>query len=147
VAVNALYATTAIIEVGAGLALLCLPSAAVNLLLGTPLEAPAALTVARVGGAGLLTLGIACWLARNDPQSLAARGLVTAMVIYNLGVALILGAAGIQSQPVGILLWPAVVLHVAMTIWCVMSLLKWKSKENHSRTSLSEVTNIHSEDF
>jgi len=135
------------IEVGAGLALLCLPSAAVNLLLGTPLEAPAALTVARVGGAGLLTLGITCWLARNDAQSLAARGLVTAMVIYNLGVALILGAAGIQSRPVGIVLWPAVVLHVAMTIWCVMSLLKWESKENQSLTALSEVTNIHSEDF
>jgi hypothetical protein len=120
--VNTLSATTAVIEAGAGLALLCLPSAAVDLLLGTPLEAPAALTVARVGGAGLLTLGVACWLARSDAQSLAARGLVTAMVIYNFGVALILGAAGIQLQPVGIVLWPAVSLHVAMTIWCVMSL-------------------------
>jgi quinol-cytochrome oxidoreductase complex cytochrome b subunit len=127
--VNTLFATTAVIEIGAGLALLCVPSAAAALLLGTPLEAPAAFTVARVGGAGLLTLGVACWLARSDAQSPAARGLVTAMVIYNLGVALILGAAGIQSQPVGIVLWPAVVLHVAMTIWCVMSLLKWESKE------------------
>jgi hypothetical protein len=44
------------------------------------------------------------------------------MVIYNLGVALILGAAGIRSQPVGIVLWPAVSVHVAMTIWCIMSL-------------------------
>jgi hypothetical protein len=111
------------------LALLCVPSAAAALLLGTPLEASAAFTVARVGGAGLLTLGVACWLARGDVQSRAAKALVTAMVIYNLGVALILGAAGIQSQPVGIVLWPAVVLHVAMTIWCVMSLFEWKSKE------------------
>ncbi len=110
------------IEVGAGLALLCAPSAAAALLLGTPLDAPAALTVARVGGAALLTLGVACWLARGDTQSPAARGLVTAMVVYNFGVALILGAAGIQLQPVGIVLWPAVSLHVAMTIWCVMSL-------------------------
>jgi hypothetical protein len=124
--VNALYVSTAMIEVGAGVALLCLPSAAAALLLGKPLEAPAAMTVARVGGAGLLTLGVACWLARNDTQSLAARGLVSAMVIYNLGVALVLGDAGIRMRPVGIVLWPAVILHAAMTVWCVVNLVNWK---------------------
>ena len=41
------------------------------------------------------------------------------MVLYNLGAVVILGAAGIRSQPVGIALWPAVVLHAAMTVWCV----------------------------
>jgi hypothetical protein len=123
--VNALYVSTAMIEGGAGLALLCLPSAAAVLLLGKPLEAPAALTVARVGGAGLLTLGVASWLARSDTQSLAARGLVTAMVIYNLGAALVLADAGIRSQPVGVVLWPAVILHTAMTVWCVVSLVNW----------------------
>ncbi len=120
--VNALCAATVVIEAGAGLALLCFPSAAVALLLGAPLEAPAGLTVARVGGAALLTLGVACWLARGDMQSRAARGLVSAMVLYNLGAAIILGAAGLRSQPVGIVLWPAVVLHSAMTIWCIISL-------------------------
>ena len=114
------------IEVGAGLALLCLPSVAADLLLGTPLEAPASFAVARVGGAALLTIGIACWLARNDTQSPAAKGQVTAMVVYNLGVAIILGAAGMRSQPVGIVLWPAVLLHTVMTVLCVMSLLSWK---------------------
>ena len=120
--VKSLYATTAAIEGGAGLALLCLPSAAANLLLGAPLQQPAAFTVARVGGAGLLTLGIACWLARSDTQSPAARGLITAMVIYNIGVALVLGTAGLRSQSVGIILWPAVVLHTVMAVWCIMSL-------------------------
>ena len=120
--VNSLYATTAVIEAGAGLALLCLPSAAAKLLLGAPLQEPAAFTVARVGGAGLFTLGLACWLARSDTQSSAARGLTTAMVVYNLGVALILGAAGLRLQPVGVILWPAVVLHTAMTAWCIMTL-------------------------
>jgi hypothetical protein len=120
--VNSLYVTTAVIEAGAGLALLCLPSAAAKLLLGTPLQEPSACVVARVGGAGLLTLGVACWLARSDTQSSAARGLVTAMVIYNLVVALVLAAAGLRSQQVGIILWPAVVLHTAMTAWCVVTL-------------------------
>jgi hypothetical protein len=122
VVVNSLYVTTAVIEAGAGLALLRLPSTAAKLLLGTPLQEPAACVVARVGGAGLLTLGVACWLARSDTQSSAARALVTAMVIYNLVVAVVLAAAGLRSQPVGVILWPAVVLHTAMTAWCVVSL-------------------------
>ncbi len=104
------------------MALLCRPSSASNLLLGAPLQEASAVTVARIGGAGLLTLGIACWLARRDARSPAARGLITAMVIYNIGVALILGTAGLRSQPVGIILWPAVVLHTVMTAWCIMSL-------------------------
>jgi hypothetical protein len=120
--VNTLFATTAVIEAGAGFALLCLPSAAAKLLLGAPLQEPSAFTVARVGGTGLFTLGLACWLARIDTQSSAARGLTTAMVVYNLGVALILGAVRLRLQPVGVLLWPAVVLHTAMTAWCIMSL-------------------------
>jgi hypothetical protein len=114
-----LLIVTAVIEVGAGLALLCWPSAAVKLLLGSPLDAPAALTVARLGGAGLLTLGVACWFAQFDAQSCAARGLVSAMVLYNFGAVVILGVAGIRLRPVGIALWPAVVLHSAMTVWCV----------------------------
>ena len=120
--VDALQTATAVIEAGAGLALLCFPSVTVALLLSTPLETIAGFTVARVAGAALLTLGAAFWLARGDRQSRAARGLVAAMVLYNLGAVIILGVAGIRSQPVGLVLWPAVVLHAAMTIWCIMSL-------------------------
>ena len=120
---SALYAATAVIEVGAGLALLLIPSAAVQILLGAPFEAPEALAVARVGGAALLALGVACWLARGDTKSRAARALVAAMLIYNVGVALVLGIAGIRLSPVGFVLWPAaVVLHAAMAIWCIVSL-------------------------
>jgi len=68
----ALHTVSAVIEAGAGVALLCCPSATAVLLLGTPLDAPTAFTVARVGGAGLLSLGIACWLARRDGQASSA---------------------------------------------------------------------------
>jgi len=64
-----LHTVTAVIELGAGLALLCFSSTTVALLLGSPLDAPNALTVARVGGAGLISLGITCWLARDDSQA------------------------------------------------------------------------------
>ena len=74
-----LHTVTAVIELGAGLALLCVPSPVGVLLLGSPLDTPTALSVARVGGAGLLSLGVACWLARGDSESRAARGLVAAM--------------------------------------------------------------------
>jgi hypothetical protein len=113
---------------GAGLALLCCPSAAVALLLGAPLDGGAALVVARVGGTGLLTLGVACWLAHYDEKSQAARGVVSAMVLYNLGAVAILAAAALSAQPVSVALWLAIVLHAAMTVWCVASLL-----ENQSR--------------
>ena len=132
--VDALQTTTAMIEAGAGFALLGFPSRAVELLLGSPLEAPDALTVARVGGAGLLTLGAAFWLARGDTKSCAARGLVTAVVLYNVAVAFILGFFGIRSERVGLALWPAVALHTAMTIWCIMSLRYASTAETQGKS-------------
>ena len=112
----------AMIELGAGFALLCCPSATVALLVGSGLDTSAAVTLGRVAGAALCALGLACWLARDDTQSRAARGLVSAMALYNLGVVIILGSAGLGSQSVGIVLWPAVILHAVMAVWCVACL-------------------------
>jgi hypothetical protein len=53
---KALHTVTALIEIGAGLALLCFPSVTVTLLVGSPLETSAAQTVARVGGAAAVFL-------------------------------------------------------------------------------------------
>src|SRR5271166_6335122 len=118
-----LYTVTAVIELGAGLALLCCPSATVALLVGgAPLEAPAAWTVARVGGAGLLALGVACWLARGDTQSRAARGLVAAMLLYDVAAVAILAFAGLGFGLHSVGLWPAVVLHAVMSVWCLVCL-------------------------
>ena len=114
-----LHTVTAVIELGAGLTLLCFTRTAVALLLSSPLDAPNALTVARVGGAGLISLGIASWLARDDSQSRAARGLVAAMLFYDIAAVVILAFAGIGLGLHGAALWPAVVLHVVMTVWCV----------------------------
>jgi len=123
-----LLIVTAIIELGVGLALLCFPSATVTFLLGSGLDTPAAVALGRVAGAALFALGVACWLAQYDAQSCAARGLVSAMVLYNLGAVVILGAAGVQLRPVGVALWPAVVLHAGMTVWCIARLLRKPSR-------------------
>jgi Kef-type K+ transport system membrane component KefB len=115
------------IELGAGLALLCVPSVTAVLLLGEQLVEPVALAVARVAGVALLTLGVACWLASRDTGSRAARGLVAAMVIYNLGATIILATAGILSHLFGVALWPAVAVHLAMAIWCIVSVLNGRT--------------------
>jgi hypothetical protein len=118
-----LLIVAATLELGAGAALLTFPSATAMLLLGAPLDAPAAVTVARIAGSALLTLAVACWLASRDAHSRAARGVVSAMVIYNAAAALALAAAGIRLRPVPFALWPTVLLHAAMTIWCMTRLL------------------------
>lgn len=117
-----LLTVTAVIEVGAGLVFVACPSAAVALLLGAPLDAPAAVTLGRLAGAALLALGVACWFARSDEQGRAARGLVAAMLLYNLAVIILFAFAGIGLSLVGVALWPVVVIHAAMAVWCIVCL-------------------------
>jgi hypothetical protein len=112
-----LLTVTAIVEAGAGVALLGLPSVTASLLLGAALETSAALSLARVGGAAILALSIVCWLTR-DAQGFTARGLVIAMAFYNLAVAGVLASASFSDSLFGMLLWPAVAFHVAMGAWC-----------------------------
>jgi hypothetical protein len=113
---------TALVEVGAGLVSLFLPSAALPLLLGGDQAAPEAVFIARVAGAALLSLGVACWLARNDERSRAATGLIATMLVYNAAVAALFAVARIGYGFDGILLWPAVGLHTAMAVWCLACL-------------------------
>ena len=112
---------TAIIEAATGLGLIAVPAIVVRLLLDAEITG-ASIPLGRVAGVALLALGVACWLARDDTQSRAARGLVSAMVLYNLGAVIILASAGIGLGFIGIALWPAVILHAAMAVWCVTSL-------------------------
>jgi hypothetical protein len=124
-----LLAVTALIELGTGLAILVVPAVVVQLLLGAGISG-AAIPLWRLTGVALLALGIACWLARGDTESRAARGLVAAILVYNFGAVGVLAAAINQSHTVGIALWPVVILHAVMAIWCV-SLLFRKSTHLH----------------
>ena len=119
---KSLLIVTAAVETATGLALLGLPLLVVSLLLGGSLDTPAALIVARVTGAALLSLGVACWLARNDQQSRAATGLIAALLLYNTVIVAVLVYAGIGAGLSGLGLWPVVVLHVALAVWCVACL-------------------------
>jgi hypothetical protein len=114
-------AVTAVVEVGAGVALLGAPSVTASLLLGAGLEGSAAVNLARVGGAAILALSIVCWLTRNT-QGPAAWALVTAMAFYNLTVGCVLVFARFSDGLHGLLLWPAVAFHVAMSAWCLVTI-------------------------
>jgi len=120
-AMNRLLKVTAIIEAATGLGLIAVPAIVIRLLLNSEISG-AAIPLGRVAGVALLTLGVASWLASYDEQSCAARGLVSAMVLYNIGTALILALAGIALGLHGMLLWPAVIFHAVMAVWCVACL-------------------------
>jgi hypothetical protein len=113
---------TALAEAGIGFLLLIVPLFPLALLLGVD-HASAEVTVcARIAGAALLALGVACWLGRFDQQSSSQFGLLSGILIYDVTAAALLAYAGLVLSLVGLVLWPAVVLHVALAIWCVVCL-------------------------
>jgi hypothetical protein len=117
-----LLTVTALLEGVTGVALIAVPGPVVLLLAGAALDPPGGLLIARVAGAALLALGLACWIAREDDGSRATRGLVAAMLLYNVTAAAVFGYAGIVLRLSAIGLWPAVILHVALALWCVVCL-------------------------
>lgn len=97
----------AAIEATTGVALIVYPQAVSSLLLGADLVG-AGIAVGRVAGIALLSLGLVCWLSRERANKTAA---LAAMLAYNLLVTAYLMYLGVGGGRVGILLWPAIVLH------------------------------------
>jgi hypothetical protein len=88
------------------------------ILIGAPFETKADSVVGRVAGAALLSLGVASWLARNDEHDRAATGLIVSLLLYNFAAFVVLAYAGLGLRLFGIGLWPAVLLHAVMAVWC-----------------------------
>src|SRR5258705_3324153 len=105
---------TAITEAATGLALMIDPPAVTQWVLGAQVSG-AAVALGRVGGFGLLSLGMACWPGRNGASAPAFR----AMLSYNLLVTLYLVYLGVRGEWVGRLLWPAAALHIVVTVFLV----------------------------
>ena len=77
-----LLALGGVLETLTGLGLLLDPAGGTLLFLGSSVEGPG-MAIGRIGGGGLLSLGIACWLARRTPTSQASVGVAWAYLVYN----------------------------------------------------------------
>src|SRR5436190_20017245 len=98
----------AILEAATGLALVIVPALVVKLLLGVELTGVAT-PVARVLGFALISLGVACW--PGTPRC--------GMLTYSAAATLYLGYLGFAGSFVGILICPAVVAHLILTVLLV----------------------------
>ena len=103
----------AVAEVATGLALLVVPSLVGRLLLGEEL-AGVAIPVARVLGIALVALGVACW--PGPPHA--------GMLTYSALATIYLAWLGIHGEWVGLLLWPAVVLHAILMVLLARALFR-----------------------
>ena len=108
-----LYIFAAAVETATGLALIIYPPIVTELLLGEGVSGTG-LALGRVAGFALLSLGLACWPSRVEVggKTLSLR----AMLTYNLLITVYLLVLGAGGESTGKLLWPAVVLHGALTL-------------------------------
>jgi hypothetical protein len=73
---NRLLTFAATVEAATGLALMAVPAVVVRLLLGDEISG-AAVSLGRVAGFGLLSLGLACWPGRGATEASAVRAILT----------------------------------------------------------------------
>lgn len=116
-----LLIVTAVLETGAGLMLLFVPATVIEVLFGPLTDVAPATGMARLAGAALVSLAVACWLARDAGRDRSAVAIVGALLAYNLGVmALVLAG---ELGPLGPLQWAATGLHGVMAAWCLRAVL------------------------
>jgi hypothetical protein len=127
-----LLIVTGIFESVTGILLLISPSLPVSILFDSSVDNPVGLLIGRLAGAALLSLGVACWLVRNDEKSRAVTGIVIAMLLYNVAALALLTYARLIVHLSGIGLWPAVFVHVVLTIWCIKNTLGRRQKNKIS---------------
>jgi hypothetical protein len=113
-----LLMVTTVLEAVVGLGLFVFPAALVPVLLGAPVDTPAGMAVSRLAGAAIIAIAICCWQARNSEHSGAGLGVVTALLFYNVAAAAVLVYAGVRLGLQSPYIWPTIVMHSAMALWC-----------------------------
>ena len=101
---NRILMLAALAEAGTGVILLAYPPIVVRLLFDADIVG-AGVIMSRLAGIALIGLGVACW--PGPPR--------VGMLTYGAVVTLYLAYVGFAGGLSGMLLWPAVVLHVILT--------------------------------
>jgi hypothetical protein len=118
---KSLLTVTAILEGSLGLALLAVPSFVISLLLSISPGGIAVTVVARVAGAAIFSLAIACWFSRNNSNDPAV---LRAILFYNVAVGFVLFYCIYPEGLSSVFLWAAALLHMFLAVWCMTCLQK-----------------------
>lgn len=105
-----LLAVDTALEGATGLLLVGAPGILSRLLFAAGLDGPGTI-MGRLAGIALFALALACWIARTGP---GVRASLAGMLAFNVLAAGYLAVLGFGGQA-GVLLWPMVALHAAMT--------------------------------
>jgi len=111
-----------VLETVAGLGLLVDPAGGALALFGSSMEGPG-VAIGRIGGAGLLALGIACWLARKTPTAPASVGVGWAYLVYNVVTCVTLAWASVALAGGSLPALGASVLHGILGAAVLVALL------------------------
>ena len=103
--------TAAGLEVATGLVLVSAPALFAALVLGGGLDGIGR-TLGRLGGMTLLTLAWVCWPRPGQPTQPA----LDALLLFSAATVLILLLHAFGEELAGPVLWPAILIHSAMTI-------------------------------
>jgi hypothetical protein len=106
-------AAAAVLEIVTGLVLMIDPIVVVRLLLGADVSGQG-MPLGRVAGIALLGFGLACW--PGDQAADVGGPAFRAMLTYDVLITLYLAYLGIVAHSAGLLLWPAVAVHAALTV-------------------------------
>jgi hypothetical protein len=99
----------AVAEAATGIILLAYPPIVIRLLFDVEVSG-IGVVMSRIAGIALIGLGVACWPGNSDRQQLCG------MLTYSMLAMLYLLRIGIRGAPIGVLLWPAVVVHAALSV-------------------------------
>jgi hypothetical protein len=117
--VRHLFIVTAVLETATGVLLLLVPAVVFAFLFGWRGIGVDVAVIGRLAGAALFGLGIACWRGRDESSLRARSTLLVVLLVYNVVATVLLAFAGVVLSMIGLLLWPAVVCHVALTVWSI----------------------------
>jgi len=119
-----LLAVTTVLELAFGIVLLVAPTWIAHMLTGAEHTSAETAVVLRNAAAGVLAIGIACALGRlsesGTPRS-RPLDLVPGLFVY-YGCAVAILADALVRRVHAPLLWPAMALHSALLVWCIVCL-------------------------
>lgn len=111
-----------VLESVTGLGLLLDPAGGASAFFGSSVDGAGA-AIGRIGGGGLLALGIACWLARKTPMAPASVGVAWAYLAYNVVACATLVWAGVTLPGSSLTAQGAAVLHGVLGAAMLFALL------------------------